>query len=118
MSRVIALTPEWYGKLPEKRKAVWAQRLADLCEPLEEASTLRGLLEETESYTITVDEKNNPIAFKIGDLVCPTPKDEDPRATEDNPTKPGGRRKRGLRGLRVKKQTRRTQRKRRNTVRK
>lgn len=114
MPRTIQLTPDWYEKLPEKRQAVWAQRLADLCEPLEEASTLRGLLEETESYTITVDDKNLPIAFRIGDLVCPTPKDEDPTETEDNPTKPGGRRRRS----RVKKQTRRTQRKRRNTVRK
>ncbi len=113
MPRKFTLTPAWYEKLPAKRQSVWAQRLADLCEPLEEASTLRGLLEETESYTITVDDKDMPISFHIGDLVCPTPKDEDPSATEDNPTKPGGRRR-----SRVKKQTRRTQRKRRNTVRK
>ena len=104
MSRTLTLTPAWYAGLPEKRQVAWATKLAGLCTPLEEASRLRGLLEETDSYTITVSAKNTPIAFRIGDLACPA---------EEDPSTVGGRRR-----SRVKKQTRRTQRKRRNTIRK
>lgn len=111
-------TKTWTGtafsNLDEARQIKLATALAALCTPLVEVDEIRGLLEEADRFTVTF-EGAKPIAFRVGDMACP--KEEDPSTVEDNPTKPGGRRKRRSRGSRVKKQTRRTQRKRRNTVR-
>lgn len=102
------LTSAWFDKLSEKQQTKMASDLANLCSPIEEASTIRGLLEETDSYTVTFEGKT-PVAFKIGELSCP--------AGEEDPSNVGGRKRRS-RGSRVKKQTRRTKGRRRNTVRK
>jgi hypothetical protein len=107
MSKTLTLTSGWYEKLSEEKQVKMAGDLADLCSPIEEVATLRSLLEETDSYTITMRGRT-PVAFRIGDLACPA---------EEDPSAVGGRRRRS-RGSGVKKQTRRTKGKRRRTVRK
>lgn len=84
MSRTLTLSSDWYTGLSEKRQRVWASKLADLCSPAEEVATLQGLLEETDSFTITVDAQKNPIAFRIGELACPV--EEDPSAVKGGAT--------------------------------
>jgi hypothetical protein len=95
MVKTLTRTSTWYSGLSEEAQIKVASDLADLCSPVEEVATLRGLLEETDSYTIQI-EGTRPVGFTVGELTCPVV---------------GGRRSR------VKKQTRRTQRKRRNTKR-
>lgn len=97
-----------YETLEEDAQDSLSNALAGLCEPLRDGGEIRGLLEEAESYTITYDG-GRPVAFKIGDFACP--------ASEEDPSNVGGR-KRRTRRSRIKKQTRRSQRKRRNTIRK
>ena len=88
-------TPAWYNSLTEKQKTRAASDLANLCSPLEEASTLRGLLEETESYTITADG-GKVVAFKIGDLACPS--------GGEDPSNIGGRKRRKTKKTRRRRQ--------------
>ena len=64
-------------------------------------------------YAALADLNGQPLDDEIH-----APEDEGEDAAEENPGDPQGGRKRRLRGLRVKKQTRRTKGKRRNTIRK
>ena len=112
MPETKVLTTKAFFKLTDEQQKKLLTAMMSLCQPLREEGELLGALEEVDSFTVTRDDTKRLIAFRIGDIACP--KEEDPSTAEDNPTKPGGRRKRRSR---VKKQTRRTQRKRRNTVR-
>jgi hypothetical protein len=113
MPEAKTLKTKAFFKLPPDHQTKLLNAMLSLCQPLRDEAELLGALEEAETFTLTRDDTKRLIAFRIGDIACP--KEEDPSTAEDNPTKPGGRRKRRSR---VKKQTRRTQRKRRNTIRK
>ena len=106
MPETKTLKSKWFFKLEEDQQKRVLNSMMSLCEPLVEEGELLGALEEVDTFTMTRDATKRLIAFRVGDISCP--KEEDP----SNPA--GGRKRR----LRVKKQTRRTQRKRRNTVRK
>jgi hypothetical protein len=105
MPETKVLKTKWFFKLDEAHQTKVLNSMLSLCTPLRDEGELLGALEEAETFTLTRDETKRLIAFRVGDISCPT---------EEDPSNPAGGRKRRSR---VKKQTRRTQRKRRNTVR-
>ncbi len=106
MPETKVLKTKWFFKLEEDQQKRILNSMLSLCEPLRDEGELLGALEEEETFRLTRDETKRIIGFRVGDISCPA---------EEDPSNPAGGRKRRSR---VKKQTRRTQRKRRNTVRK
>ncbi len=105
MPETKVLKTKWFFKLDEAQQKKVLNSMLSLCTPLRDEGELLGALEEAETFTLTRDDAKTLIAFRVGDISCPT---------EEDPSNPAGGRKRRSR---IKKQTRRTQRKRRNTVR-
>jgi hypothetical protein len=105
MPETKVLKTKWFFKLDEAQQTKVLNSMLSLCTPLRDEGELLGALEEAETFTLTRDDAKQLIAFRVGDISCPT---------EEDPSNPAGGRKRRSR---IKKQTRRTQRKRRNTVR-
>ena len=105
MSETKVLKTKWFFKLDDANQKRILNTMLSLCEPLRDEGELLGALEEEETFRLTRDETKRIIGFRVGDISCPA---------EEDPSNPAGGRKRSSR---VKKQARRTQRKRRNTKR-
>ena len=103
MPETKVLKTKWFFKLDDANQKRVLNTMLSLCEPLRDEGELLGALEEEETFRLTRDETKRIIGFRVGDISCPA---------EEDPANPGGRRR-----SRIKKQTRRSQRKRRNTKR-
>jgi hypothetical protein len=91
MPETKVLKTKWFFKLDDANQKRVLNTMLSLCQPLRDEGELLGALEEADTFSLTRDETKRIIAFRVGDISCPA--EEDPSTTEDNPTKPGGRRR-------------------------
>jgi hypothetical protein len=102
MPETKVLKTKWFFKLDDDHQKKVLNSMVNLCEPLRDERELLGALEEVDTFTMTRDATKRLIAFRVGDISCPT---------EEDPSNPAGGRKR-----RTTKRTRRARKTRRRRV--
>jgi hypothetical protein len=85
MPETKTLKTKWFFKLDEAQQKKVLNSMLSLCEPLRDEGELLGALEEVDTFTLTRDDAKTLIAFRVGDISCPT---------EEDPSNPAGGRKR------------------------
>ena len=85
MPETKVLKTKWFFKLDEAQQKKVLNSMLSLCEPLRDEGELLGALEEVDTFTLTRDDAKTLIAFRVGDISCPT---------EEDPSNPAGGRKR------------------------